>query len=305
MVTMFYNFASFKQIWTTKYIRLVEVMIESDRGSRREKINQLEKTIRGWEIKLSLGRLNQITGKGFTGSVTEGCDCMNCRGKLHTRGRGGGFLWNVLFSRVFQIKEVYKRWEFILLGIRFIFEAGGGGRVGSWYFRGLLLSRTRNFYVMCYRGKHAGLPPIRRQANKSSRTWCRGFARLLRHRSPGSLPICYHLRRTYWNTSRRCKLMVLILGKMVVGFLLRKNHKKFCFKMSLFSTVNCAKISTCKYFCFSRKDNSILTVTPFCDFWDKNLTISSSSALRIIGVPFRVDFHCQIIPKNLSILFTP
>ena len=47
---------------------------------------------------------------------------------------------------------------------------GGGGRVGGWYFRGLLLSRTRNFYVMCYRGKHAGLPPIRRQVNKSSRT---------------------------------------------------------------------------------------------------------------------------------------
>ena len=110
-------------------------------------------------------------------------------------------------------------------GDSFHFRGGGGG-VGGWYFRGLLLSRTRNFYVMCYRGKHAGLPPIRRQANKSSRTWCRGFARPLRHRSPGSLPICYHLRRTYWNTSRRCKLMVLILGKMVVGFLLRKNHKK-------------------------------------------------------------------------------
>ena len=74
-------------------------MIESDRGSRRKKINQLEKTIRGWEVKLSLGRLNQITGKGFTGSVTEGCDCMNCRGKLHTRGRGGGiFVKCVIFE---------------------------------------------------------------------------------------------------------------------------------------------------------------------------------------------------------------
>ena len=148
MVTMFYNFASFKQIWTTKYIRLVEVVIESDRGSRRKKINQLEKTIRGWEVKLSLGRLNQITGKGFTGSVTEGCDCMNCRGKLHTRGRGGRFLWNVLFSRVFQIKEVYKRWEFILLGIRFIFEAGGGGEG-----RELVLSRVITFedsQLLCY-----------------------------------------------------------------------------------------------------------------------------------------------------------
>ena len=98
MVTMFYNFASFKQIWTTKNISLVEVMIESDRGSRRKKISQLEKTIRGWEAKLSLGRLNQITGKGFTGSVTEGCDCMNCRGKLHTSGGGGDFVKCVIFE---------------------------------------------------------------------------------------------------------------------------------------------------------------------------------------------------------------
>ena len=73
-------------------------MIESDRGSRRKKINQLEKTIRGWEVKLSLGRLNQITGKGFTGSVTEGCDCMNCRGKLHTSGGGGDFVKCVIFE---------------------------------------------------------------------------------------------------------------------------------------------------------------------------------------------------------------
>ena len=105
MVTMFYNFASFKQIWTTKYIRLVEVVIESDRGSRRKKINQLEKTIRGWEVKLSLGRLNQITGKGFTGSVTEGCDCMNCRGKLHTRGRGGDFCEMCYFREFFRLKR--------------------------------------------------------------------------------------------------------------------------------------------------------------------------------------------------------
>ena len=75
-------------------------MIESDRRSRRKKISQLEKTIRGWEFKLSLGRLNQITGKGFTGSVTEGCDCMNCRGKLHTSGGGGGgdFVKCVIFE---------------------------------------------------------------------------------------------------------------------------------------------------------------------------------------------------------------
>lgn len=44
----------------------------------------------------------------------------------------------MLFSRVFQIKKVYKRWEFILLGIRFIFEAGGEGR-------GLVLSRVITF----------------------------------------------------------------------------------------------------------------------------------------------------------------
>ena len=67
-------------------------------GIAEEKINQLEKTIRGWEVKLSLGRLNQITGKGFTGSVTEGYDCMNCRGKLHTRGRGGIFVKCVIFE---------------------------------------------------------------------------------------------------------------------------------------------------------------------------------------------------------------
>ena len=54
----------------------------------------------------------------------------------------------LLFSRVFQIKEVYKRWEFILLGIRFIFEAGGGGKG-----RGLLLSRVITFedsQLLCY-----------------------------------------------------------------------------------------------------------------------------------------------------------
>ena len=242
MVTMFYNFASFKQIWTTKYIRLVEVMIESDRGSRRKKINQLEKTIRGWEVKLSLGRLNQITGKGFTGSVTEGCDCMNCRGKLHTRGRGGDFCEMCYFREFFRLKRCIRGGSLYFWGL--VSFSRRGGRVGGWYFRGLLLSRTRNFYVMCYRGKHAGLPPIRRQANKSSRTWCRGFARPLRHRSPGSLPICYHLRRTYWNTSRRCKLMVLILGKMVVGFLLRKNHKKNLFQdVTFFNCQLCKNIN--------------------------------------------------------------
>ena len=52
----------------------------------------------------------------------------------------------LLFSRVFQIKEVYKRWEFILLGISFIFEAGGEGR-------GLVLSRVITFedsQLLCY-----------------------------------------------------------------------------------------------------------------------------------------------------------
>lgn len=54
----------------------------------------------------------------------------------------------MLFSRVFQIKEVYKRWEFILLGIRFIFEAGGGGEG-----RELVLSRVITFedsQLLCY-----------------------------------------------------------------------------------------------------------------------------------------------------------
>ena len=50
------------------------------------------------EVKLSLGQLNQITGKGFTGSVTGGCDCMNCRGKLHTRGGGRIFVKCVIFE---------------------------------------------------------------------------------------------------------------------------------------------------------------------------------------------------------------
>ena len=55
----------------------------------------------------------------------------------------------MLFSRVFQIKEVYKRWEFILLGISFIFEAGRGGGEG----RGLVLSRVITFedsQLLCY-----------------------------------------------------------------------------------------------------------------------------------------------------------
>ena len=197
------------------------------------------------------GRLNyhwvdwiKSPGRVSLGLLQRGVTVWIAEGNYIQGGGGGIFVKFLLFSRVFQIKEVYKRWEFILLGIRFIFEAGGGGKVGGWYFRGLLLSRTRNFYVMCYRGKHAGLPPIRRQANKSSRTWCRGFARPLRHRSPGSLPICYHLRRTYWNTSRRCKLMVLILGKMVVGFLLRKNHKKNLFQdVTFFNCQLCKNIN--------------------------------------------------------------
>ena len=145
MVTMFYNFASFKQIWTTKYIRLVEVMIESDRGSRRKKISQLEKTIRGREVKLSLGRINQITGKGFTGSVTEGCDCMNCRGKLHTRGRG--FLWNFCYFReFFRLKRCIRGGS--LYFWRFVSFSRGGGEG-----RGLVLSRVITFedsQLLCY-----------------------------------------------------------------------------------------------------------------------------------------------------------
>ena len=45
----------------------------------------------------------------------------------------------MLFSGVFQINEVYKRWEFIILGSRFIFEAEWGEG------RGLVLSRVISF----------------------------------------------------------------------------------------------------------------------------------------------------------------
>ena len=78
-------------------------MIESDR--RGKKISRLETNYSPGigEVKLSLGRLNQITGKGFTGSVIEGCDCMNYSWKLHTRGEGGGggadfFVKRVIFE---------------------------------------------------------------------------------------------------------------------------------------------------------------------------------------------------------------
>ena len=43
----------------------------------------------------------------------------------------------MLYSRVFKIKEVYKRWEFTLLGSCFIFEGGEG--------RGLVLSGVITF----------------------------------------------------------------------------------------------------------------------------------------------------------------
>ena len=102
-------------------------MIESDRGSRRKKINQLEKTIRGWEVKLSLGRLNQITGKGFTGSVTEGCDCMNCRGKLRTRGRGGDFCEMCYFREFFRLKRCIRGGSLYFWGFVSFSRRGGGG----------------------------------------------------------------------------------------------------------------------------------------------------------------------------------
>ena len=47
-------------------------MIESDQGSRRKKINQLEKTIRGWEVKLSLGRLIKSLGRVSLGLLQRG-----------------------------------------------------------------------------------------------------------------------------------------------------------------------------------------------------------------------------------------
>ena len=76
---MFYIFASFKQIWITKYTRFVEVTVESDRGckkkttkktnkqtSKQNKTKQNKKISRvesnylsgTWQPKLSLGRLN-------------------------------------------------------------------------------------------------------------------------------------------------------------------------------------------------------------------------------------------------------
>ena len=37
---MFYIFASFKQIWITKYTRFVEVTVESDRGCKNKQTNK-------------------------------------------------------------------------------------------------------------------------------------------------------------------------------------------------------------------------------------------------------------------------
>ena len=196
------------------------------------------------------GRLNyhwvdwiKSLGRVSLGLLQRGVTVWIAEGNYIQGGGGGDFCEMCYFREFFRLKRCIRGGSLYFWGF-VSFSRRGGGRVGGWYFRGLLLSRTRNFYVMCYRGKHAGLPPIRRQANKSSRTWCRGFARPLRHRSPGSLPICYHLRRTYWNTSRRCKLMVLILGKMVVGFLLRKNHKKNLFQdVTFFNCQLCKNIN--------------------------------------------------------------
>ena len=74
---MFYIFASFKQIWITKYTRFVEVTVESDRGCKNKQTNkqtnkQANKTKQNKKIsrvesnylsgtgqpKLSLGRLD-------------------------------------------------------------------------------------------------------------------------------------------------------------------------------------------------------------------------------------------------------
>ena len=71
MVIMFYIFASFKQIWITKYTDFVEATIESGRGGRKIVRVEMNYTSGIREDKLSPDRLNWATGQGFTESVTE------------------------------------------------------------------------------------------------------------------------------------------------------------------------------------------------------------------------------------------
>ena len=72
MVTIFYIFASFKQIWITKYTDFVKATIESGRGGG-QKIVRVEMNYSSGirEDKLSPDRQNWATGRGFTGSLTE------------------------------------------------------------------------------------------------------------------------------------------------------------------------------------------------------------------------------------------
>ena len=90
------------------------------------------------EVKSSLGRLNQITGKGFTGSVTEGCDCMNYSWKLHTRGGGGRFFCEMCYIREFsRLKRCIRGGSLHFWGV-VSFSRGGEGR-------GLVLSGVITF----------------------------------------------------------------------------------------------------------------------------------------------------------------
>ena len=146
MVTMFYNFASFKQIWTTKYIRLVEVMIESDQGSRRKKINQLEKTIRGWEVKLSLGRLIKSLGRVSLGLLQRGVTVWIAEGNYIQGGGGGGFCEMCYFREFFRLKRCIRGGS-LYFWDSFHFRGGGGEG------RGLVLSRVITFedsQLLCY-----------------------------------------------------------------------------------------------------------------------------------------------------------
>ena len=52
---MFYIFASFKQIWITKYTRFVEVTVESDRGCKKQTNKQTNKQTKQNKTKQLVG----------------------------------------------------------------------------------------------------------------------------------------------------------------------------------------------------------------------------------------------------------
>ena len=52
---MFYIFASFKQIWITKYTRFVEVTVESDRGCKKQTNKQTNKQTKQNKTKKLVG----------------------------------------------------------------------------------------------------------------------------------------------------------------------------------------------------------------------------------------------------------